>query len=452
MRRALSSTLLSLCLVSTAFAEEKIHPYTKQNWDEWQQRLQAAEDAVAKKAPADEMVKLLEATESFYAERKQPLERHPDYAKGLERQLAARLSLVKLYANMGYLYAKTAIEKKSGTPLTQPGGAFARIEQAAATLKAYGDAKGPGDASFQKMQAYVTDIKRQVDEAGAHLNSTGVAVAPTSTSAVDKATENYFKKWWELLDVAQKAVAAGEGSQAVAAAVRHHDNWKGWLSKHSAYAQALARQQELVAHIEADGIEASIKAARAMSQKGFDEKNGNFFGLHSGVYQKLGEAKNALATLEKQKGASDPEAQKLRHALEEAEKQVAAQGASLEAAQIAERQMPVDVYAGGDKADLKAKILAYWKQKYPADKVLGVRFFEESWTRETNWKENATSIYKTDYSWLPAKVVVETGGEVASLYPAFANKQQSGGKLTISDDRSGSSYGVGKMLMKNVKF
>ena len=152
--------------------------------------------------------------------------------------MAARLSLVKLYANMGYLYAKTAIEKKSGTPLTQPGGAFARIEQAAATLKAYGDAKGPGDASFQKMQAYVTDIKRQVDEAGAHLNSTGVAVAPTSTSAVDKATENYFKKWWELLDVAQKAVAAGEGSQAVAAAVRHHDNWKGWLSKHSAYAQA----------------------------------------------------------------------------------------------------------------------------------------------------------------------------------------------------------------------
>lgn len=41
----------------------------------------------------------------------------------------------------------------------------------------------------------------------------------------------------------------------------------------------------------------------------------------------------------------------------------------------------------------------------------------------------------------------------ALLYPVFANKQlQSENKLIISDDRSGSAYSVGRMLMKNVKF
>jgi len=53
---------------------------------------------------------------------------------------------------------------------------------------------------------------------------------------------------------------------------------------------------------------------------------------------------------------------------------------------------------------------------------------------------------------LPVKVIVQTSDEVATLFPAFANTQQMGSKSTISDDRSGSSYVVGKMLLKNVKF
>ena len=85
--------------------------------------------------------------------------------------------------------------------------------------------------------------------------------------------------------------------------------------------------------------------------------------------------------------------------------------------------------------------------------MLGIRFFEAGWTRENNLKASINTIYETDYSWLPAKVVVESSAEVAALYPVFANRQnQEGGRLTISDDRSGSAFGVGKMLMKNVKF
>jgi hypothetical protein len=144
---------------------------------------------------------------------------------------------------------------------------------------------------------------------------------------------------------------------------------------------------------------------------------------------------------------------RLGQALASAEQQVEQYGAKLRAAALASRELPVDVYSGSDKGAIKSAILSYWKERYPADKVLGVRFFETNWTRETNWKENATSIYKSDYSWLPVKVVVQTSGEVAALYPAFANKQhQSGDKMVISDDRGGAAYAVSEMLLKKVKF
>ena len=454
--RWLTSLLLMLCLATPVLGADRIHPYTLQNWEAWQKAMQVAEDAVARKAPASELLKVLEATEAFYAEHRQVLERHPDYAQGLERQLTERLSLAKLYANMAFIYAKVAAEKKFGAPLTEPGGAFSRLVQADAVLKSYAAVKGESDPAFLAVQSHVAGVRKQASSVAEQLNETGVAVAPASATPVDAGTERYFRQWWALLDSTQKTIAAAgpeNAAAAIAAAESHQQGWQGWLVKHSEYPRALARQQEMSEQVAAGQNAAHLKAAITQAKEGFESKNGNCFLESSGTNQHLAQVRKALAELEKKKGAADPAVEALRQALAAAEKQVTNLGNALDAEQTAARKMPADVYSGADKAALKASMLAYWKQTYPKDKVLGVRFFEAGWTRENNLKASINTIYETDYSWLPAKVVVESSAEVAALYPVFANRQnQEGGRLTISDDRSGSAFGVGKMLMKNVKF
>jgi hypothetical protein len=456
MRLLTSLAVSSMLVISGAAVAEVIHPYTQQNWDQWQGLMDAADAAVAKKAPADEMLKALEATEAFFSERAQPLQRHPDYPKGLEHQLAIRLSLVKLQANMGFLYAKTAADKRNGTLLTQPGGAFDRLTKANDLLKTYLAVKGADDESGQKMVTYVAELRKQADNVGTQLNAAGISVVPESATPIDHGTEGYFRQWWEKLEAAEKAFASNDfaaAQNAYHSAQAHQNGWKGWLTKHSEYEKTLARQEALGTKLLGKEVSLEIAAALTQAKKGFEEKNPNYFSPSSGVYQRLGGARSALTALAKAKGDHDPEVMQLTRAIADADAQVRAQGNQLEAAAIAGRAMPVDVYAGADKAALKASILAHWQTRYPKDKVLGVRFFETAWTRETNWKLSINTAYLTDYSWLPVKVVVQTSDDVASLFPAFANTQQQGsGKTTISDDRSGSSYVVGKMLIKNVKF
>lgn len=439
-----------------AAAQAGIHPYTQQNWDEWQQKMKAADAAMERKAPVDEMLAALEAPDAFHAERTQVLKRHPSYAEGLERQLGLRLKLSKLYANIGFMYAKSAADKRDAGLLNQKGGAFARLEQASATLGSYKQAKGEADAGFRQMDQYVADIRKQVDSVASQLGAAGVSVVPRSTSQVDKGVLTYFQQWWEKLDETEKALTTGnlaKASQALRSAKDHQKGWNGWLVKHSEYEATLARQNGMAAKLLRSSIESELGQGVAMADKGAAEKNINYFGANAGPGQRIGNARRELDEYIKLKGEADPEVARLRRAIDTAAAGLEQRGAALKAEQLAARKMPVDVYTGSDKGAIKQQMLAHWKQKYPQDKVLGIRFFETSWTRETNWKSNATSIYKSDYSWLPAKVVVQTSAEVATLYPVFANKQhQKENKMVISDDRGGSAYAVSEMLMKNVKF
>ncbi len=448
---------LSWALVALpALSQGAIHPYTQQNWDEWQQKMKAADEAMARKAPVDELLAALEKPDAFHAERTQVLKRHPNYAEGFERQLGLRLKLTKLYANIGFMYAKSAADKKDAGLLNQKGGAFSRLEQAAATLGTYKQAKGEADPGFRQMEQYVADIRKQADSVASQLGSAGVSVVPRSKTPVDKGVLTYYQQWWEKLDDADKALAAkdyAKANNALRSAKDHQKGWNGWLVKHSEYESTLARQNGMASKLLLAAIESELGEGVSMANKGSADKNINYFGGNAGPAQRIGNARRELEAYIKLKGESDPEVARLRKAIDAAAAQVQQKGSALKAEQLAARKMPVDVYSGSDKAAIKQQMLAHWKQKYPQDKVLGIRFFETNWTRETNWKTNATSIYKSDYSWLPAKVVVQTSGEIATLYPVFANKQhQSGNKMVISDDRGGGAYAISEMLMKNVKF
>lgn len=112
---------------------------------------------------------------------------------------------------------------------------------------------------------------------------------------------------------------------------------------------------------------------------------------------------------------------------------------------------PPDVYAGGDKKKLKEMILDAWKDKYPQDEILGVRFHMKDWKRDANYKANSTSIYKTDTSVLAVSVVVKDDARHATIFPAYINKDNLDGSVNTGVDTKKSQYVVKQMLVKNWK-
>ncbi len=419
--------------------------------------LTVAEKALEAKPPVDVLLKALQGPEEIHEQQILDLRAHPQYQAAFQRMLALRLKLIKLYANIGYLYAKTAAERRNATLMTQPGGAFASMKLATDMLASYARYKGEADPGYREMSAYVANLKTQVDSVGQQFGAAGALAAgvPESSTTIDNGTRTYFRQWWELLDEVDSLMAKNDprAEQALAAAKDHQKGWNGWLVKHSEFERLLARQNAFSAKLATAKADGFITEAMTMATKAHGEKNLNFFNPESGPAQRLGWARKELDAYIKLNGEADPAVGPLQRRIEAAATQIEQWGKALKAEKLAGRKMPVEAYAGGDKTGLKAQVLAYWKGKYPQDKILGLRFFETNWTRETNWKSNATSIYKSDYSWLPVKVIVQENGEIAKLYPAFVNKQhQSGNRIVITGDHSGGGYVVDEMLMKNVRF
>jgi len=112
---------------------------------------------------------------------------------------------------------------------------------------------------------------------------------------------------------------------------------------------------------------------------------------------------------------------------------------------------PADVYAGGDREALRAAILRKWKEKWPEDQVLGVHMSSENWKRVANWRADAVSVYKKDTSILAASVVVKTDDRLATIFPAFINKDNLGGGLNAGVSTKTREYVVKQMLLANYK-
>jgi hypothetical protein len=427
----------------------------------WTAAMDAADKSMADKAPVDEMLKALEAPDLYHESKMLELRSHPAYQATLQRQLALRLKKAKLYANIGFLYAKTGAERRDGSLFTQQGGAFARMQQATDTLASYARYKGEADAGYREMTAYVGKLKAQVDNVAGQLNvkpgmtAGGGSAAPDSATPIDNGTRTYFVQWWDKLNNVEQLLATNDkrAEQALASAREHQKGWNGWLVKHSEYEKAMARQNAFAARMATAKANGFVTEALELAKKGVADKNTNYFGPTAGPAQRLDWARKELDAYIKLNGEADPQVAPLKARIAAAAKDIDAMGLKLKQAELASRKMPVDVYGGGDKASLKAQILAFWKAKYPQDKILGIRFFETNWKRETAWNANATNLYKTDYSWLPVKLIVQTSPDIATLYPVFANKRHlEGNKIVIAGDHGGGGYVVSEMLMKNVRF
>lgn len=119
---------------------------------------------------------------------------------------------------------------------------------------------------------------------------------------------------------------------------------------------------------------------------------------------------------------------------------------------LAEARLPDEQYSGGDKDELRERVLAAWKKKYPKDEILGTRFHMKAFDRNVKWTWQGaeSSWYKTDMSVLAVLVVVKTSDAVATTYPAYVNVDHIDDTSSIGVDTKGDAYVHREVLIENL--
>jgi len=112
---------------------------------------------------------------------------------------------------------------------------------------------------------------------------------------------------------------------------------------------------------------------------------------------------------------------------------------------------PEDNYDGSDKDKFDKMIRKSWKKKYPKDNILGVHFHATDWKRTKNkrWNGAISAWQYTDVSVLPVRVVVKTDSKVATIFPAYINKDNDDGSINTGVATKGSQYVIKQMLVEN---
>lgn len=449
MTRARRPALLLLLLAPGLAAQDaKIHPYTAQLTAEWRQKLDGAEAVSRPGGDPEQALPALEALEAWYQEKKQVLERHPEYKESLKRQLLLRIKLTKLTAVSGLVFADAAVKQQKTSLLDGKGGAYAQLEKADRLVQSLAAVLGDQPA-VKDLQAYVEQVRGKVKEKAGQVKGGGGALA----TAVDPGvklhpfTKQTFETW-----SANLAEDAGilAGSRSVEEKVKELEGGRRWfesshaeLKKHPNFEAGLAKMTPLMLGL------AELKGRRAVefAEKGLKEMNPNMFSESSGTYQQLKEGEKLLAEF-----GGGAEGARAKASLEASKAQVARLSEQYSAKAAAAFRLPAEAYGGGDKASLKGRVLAKWKELYPGDQVLGVRFLKADWERrkESNW--NNGSWYHYDNSVLLVYVVIRKSAELATVYPAYINKNNQTGAIAIGAGTKGNSYSHQDMLMKNVSF
>ncbi|MEB3221467.1 MAG: hypothetical protein VKS61_05270 [Candidatus Sericytochromatia bacterium] len=278
----------------------------------------------------------------------------------------------------------------------------------------------------------------------------GAAPQPAATPYLHPYTEDLFRKWVAGLD---EDFATLAGPRPLDEKARELEgNWRFFqsnereLRKHPAFEGAYQRMGTLMLKL------AALKGAQAeaMAQKGLKDRNPNYFNGSSGIDQLLKEA-DRLVAFAGFKGEGDADVVAAKQALADARAKVTRSASSFSEAAAAAYRLPPEAYHGADKAQLAAVVRATWKEKYPQDQILALRFPRAGWKRDRELKQNATGWYRTDVSSLVVYVVVKQSATVATVYPAYLNKNHmQGDALTVGADTKGSGYVHEELLIKHL--
>jgi hypothetical protein len=107
---------------------------------------------------------------------------------------------------------------------------------------------------------------------------------------------------------------------------------------------------------------------------------------------------------------------------------------------------PADLYKDSDKSDYMAMIRDVWKDRYPEDTILGIRFLKKEWRKEKVRGKDITGVGKKDFSVLEVAVVVSTDPEIATIFPAFLKRDNHTGEIFVGVDTKKPNYTVRQVI------
>ncbi len=212
----------------------------------------------------------------------------------------------------------------------------------------------------------------------------------------------------------------------------------------------LAKREELIKEAQSKGPtlvkEASTRAQQALAKKQvamFRQSENNLEQVQSYI--------DHLTTMDY--GTAKEAAKSLQSSLVAARKELDTVKKGLKEELLAGTEAPKDVYAEKDKAEIADAVLKAWKKKYPKDDVLGVRFPNKTWVRDSIWRWSSAQVgwYNNDTSVLRLNVIVKADAKTATIYQAYVNKDNHSDSVNVGVDTKGSQYVVQEMLLKNWK-
>jgi len=223
---------------------------------------------------------------------------------------------------------------------------------------------------------------------------------------------------------------------------------KTWLKTNDKYLDKFKAYQDDYANKLPGMFDKEINQAVSMAEKARANNKPAFF--KGGVAQHFRRATDVLSVMEAIKGKEDPAVVALVKKYDQQKQKIDAVENAMAAELLASIKAPGDKYSGSDKSNLMTMIRKEWEKLYPEDDIMAIRFPANNWNRSTSWKWNNSGWYKVDTSALVVKVVVKTEKEIATIYPAYINKNHlKGDSLNVGAQTKGHGYVTQKMLVKN---
>lgn len=169
--------------------------------------------------------------------------------------------------------------------------------------------------------------------------------------------------------------------------------------------------------------------------------------------QAIERAEKEMAEISKRAGADHPEVMRQKQLYEEAQEYFSTKCASYRKKMIASNRAPKDAYKGSDKEKFKNMILAEWKKAHPDDHILAIRFPEGNWNviKRKEWNDTNNAWEYINKSILELAVIVKTDEKIATIYPAYINKDNNSGSIEPGVDTKKLSYSPVEMLIENFK-
>lgn len=176
-------------------------------------------------------------------------------------------------------------------------------------------------------------------------------------------------------------------------------------------------------------------------------------GSYKTCLDQLGHLAEDVAKLSKIAGADDARAKEASSRYTGLEKKLKDERDALRTSEVAAARAPKETYSGGDKDEMRGKLIEKWKAAYAKEEILEVRFSGENWKRVTRWDWNkgnkAWELY--DMSELYVTVIVKTAEKECTCYAAVVYKDHLNKDATIYGVYIRGAYERREMLIENLK-